>query len=40
MSSAWCYVTLAHTTHIGKCVLVLGMYQNEHGGRMCGDSWV
>ncbi len=32
--------TITHTTHIVKCVLVVGMHQNEYGGRMCDDFWV
>jgi hypothetical protein len=27
-------------THINKCVLVVGMHWNEHGGKMCHDFWV
>jgi hypothetical protein len=26
-------------THINEYVLVVGMQWNEHGGRMCHDSW-
>ncbi len=36
--SVGCYVTIVHTTHIVKCVLVVGMHQNEHGGGTCNDG--
>jgi len=38
--SVGCYVTIVHTTHIVKCVLIVGRHQNEHGGGMCDDFWV
>lgn len=38
--SVGCYVTIVHTTQIVKCVLVVGMHQNEHGEGMCDDFWV
>jgi hypothetical protein len=38
--SARCYVIIVHTTHIVKCVLVVGMHKNEHGGGTCDDFWV
>lgn len=34
------YITWGCITHIGGGVLIIIKHWTEHGGGMCGDSWI
>lgn len=38
-SSAGCHVISIHTTHFDKCVPIIEMHQDEHGGVTNGYTW-